>query len=325
MVVRTPPGRAAPPPNPGISAEARWLFVGCVLTGICVAAFWPPSLKDNSPVVRQLMNSGHLPAFAMLMFATWLTLRDSRSAAIRLIRAAGVSLAAVVAVEIVQPVVGRTASYYDLFQGSAGILLVASVIGLRECLNAAQFLSLGALAAVFMLFWLIRPAAIVALDMRDLENQFPLLGGFEAPRDIRWWRAKHGGNGDDTTISRSNKHALIGNHSLKIKTGKGSGKGVSLPVVVRDWHAFKTLSFVAFNPGQGFRLKLVIDGTRDERGHFERFRATTNITDGDNVVEIELNKQRNPRFDFSAVARLTLFTGRNQPSRVFYLDQVRLR
>ncbi len=261
----------------------------------------------------------------MLMFAMWFTVRDSGSSAHRLVRAVGISLVAVVAVEIVQPMVGRTGSFSDLFHGLAGVLLVTLVIGLRGRIKAGLFLWIAALAVVFLVGWITVPASRVVLDMRAFDEQFPMLGDFETAHEMRWWQASNGGGGEETTVSRTAEHAAVGAHALRIVTGKGTWAGVKLPVPVADWQGYETLSFRLFNPGEPFDLHLRLDDTRDGRGYYERYSAVTGIAHGDNRAEIELNEQRNPRFRFGAVVRLLLFTGRRQPSRVLYLDQVRLR
>ncbi len=325
MVVRTPPGRAQKPIIPRISTKARRLFAGFVLTGICFAAFWPPSLKDQNPVARELLNSGHLPAFATLMFVIWLVLPDSRSNAYRLRRAIGVSSILVVAIEIAQPMVGRTASSWDLFHGLAGILLVAVVIGLRGRVKRVLFWPAGALVGSFLVGWLAVPAAGVAFDIKAFEEQFPVLGDFEAEHEMRWWRASNGGRAEDTRVERSEEYAATGAHALKVVTGKGTWAGVTMPAAVPDWRGHESLALHLYNPGEGFVLHLRIDDARDGRGFHQRFNAVTDIGHGENLVEFELNGQRNPRFRFEAVTRLILFTGRRQPSRTFYLDQVQLR
>lgn len=300
----------------------KWI----VLAAICGAALFIPFRFENDTLFYiLLLDAGHLPGFfALTMFAHRFWPWDSPPCARRL-RAASALTIFSIAVEIIQPLTGRSASTTDLINGIAGILLafilLASADSKRRTAIRLALIPLGAtcLAIAFLPAW--RESA----GMRWRAANFPLLADFETDAELRLWPA----SGDGTGADRSPAHPSHGQFSLQVKTAPSAiWPGVRLNAGGRDWSAYSALAFDIWNDGPEFVVTVRVDDDFPHKEREDRFYRDFPLATGWNHIRIPLSEiessPRARRLDLRAIRTVAFFIDTPKAAHTFHIDHVRL-
>ena len=300
----------------------KWLL----LTAICGATLFIPFRFENDTLFYiLLLDAGHLPGFfALTMFAHRFWPWDAPPCARRLRAASALTLFSI-AVEIIQPLTGRSASITDLINGLAGILLAFILLAYadsarRKAIRLALIpLSATCLAIAFL------PAWKESAGMRWRAANFPLLADFETDAELRLWP----GSGQGTTVARSPSNASHGQFSLRITTTPTAiWPGVRLNAGGRDWSAYGSLAFEIWNEGPGFTITLRVDDDFPHNEREDRFYRDVPLATGWNHIRIPLSEiessPRARRLDLRAIRTIAFFIDAPKAPHTFHIDRLRL-
>ena len=198
----------------------QWLTVGA----LCVGAFFLPiRFETDALFYIHLMDAAHLPVFiALTLFAHAYWPWEVAPCRRRLL-AAGSMAGISAAIEIIQPLTGRSESFTDFVNGMMGILLALVLLASRRKLWALPL-------AVACVAVALQPAWREFAGMRWRAAHFPLLADFETDDELRLWIGNGLGNvrNDDTAIERVRQHATRGEWALRVVTTVSQWPGVRL-------------------------------------------------------------------------------------------------
>ncbi len=300
----------------------KWL----ALAVICATSFFIPfRFEDDAAFYIRLMDALHVPGFfALTIFAYRFWPWDVQACGRRL-RAAFATGLLCVAVEIIQPLTGRSASLEDLLNGFAGILLAFTLVAAADSMRRiATGIILFPLAAVCA-FAAFLPAWRESAGMRWRAANFPLLADFETDAELLLWPQ----SGEGTTLARVREHASRGQFSLRITTAAGAvWPGVRLLAGGRDWSAYQSLALEIWNAGPAFALTLRVDDDFPHKLPDDRFYRDLQLAPGWNRIRIPLSEiAASPsarRLNLRAIRAAALFIDAPQAAHTFHIDHVRL-
>jgi len=298
------------------------------LTLFALLAFIPLGSCANPAALGRTMDAGHTVTFFLLGGLLYFAIEHHGKWKALAITAIASTLL-MVAIEAVQPYVGRTASLADVRLGVLGMLLALGGIVIWHHVNHWMLRVVQLLLLVAALLWIVSPALNEWRALWLREQQFPLLGSFEHELEKKLWKASGRASGKRTHISFSDQHLLSGANSLKIETVNGSWSGVSYAAGDQNWKGYQALSMTFYNPGSAFSFNLRIDdGLQHAPSHSERYNGRLRVDKGASTVMIPLAEiaagPRSRLLHLDQIRRMILFSSRNEKPRVFYLDDVRL-
>ena len=295
--------------------------------GLLLSAFIPMRITNNAALWIALSNASHFPLFLLIGILVFLGLaRFGMRPFGRYVSTLLICLVTAVAIELLQPLLLRTASWTDLINGTLG--LVSAILGIfvwRRFGMPTRLLHLALSLAVFAV--LLRPAWIEWRSIDWRTRNFPLLANFEDPDERRLWHAQGDVRFAPTTIDFSGDWASSGDAALVVRGGGGRWVGVRYHAGDIDWSGFQVLAWEMHNPGEPFKLTVRIDDARSNDSR-NRFRRNFSIETGRNEIRIPIGEIRSgPKdrsLEMSTIRRLILHLGKDSSPRVFYLDSVRL-
>jgi len=273
-------------------------------------------------------DAAHFPllaGFTLLLFRLLANRDDEDRPAYRLVGTVGCATA--IAIELVQPMVGRTAGAWDALVGCLGVIAAIggvklSVAGSSTALRTFYGVTVLALAAALLF--------PVGLEWREIEwrrGNFPVLADFEDEIELRLWQALPDGTDAPTLLERSREHAVAGEHSLEVRTNENGNPALMYVLGGQDWRRFRTLTWSVYNAGEPFHMTIRIDDAAEPADFGSRFYRGMTVQRGANRFELTIDEiRRGPRdreLDLARIERLMLFV-RQGPLRRFYLDDVRL-
>jgi hypothetical protein len=293
----------------------RRVYTGALLLCVVILLLFPFDYEERGRLVRAVSDAAHAP----LMFLVTLALcrlygRRAVKITIPLL------LLAMVAIELLQPLAGRSLSFADTLYGLAGIAggLLVLLRGTMGC----QLIPIG-LGCVLVVAVVCYPVR-VALDKWRMQQQFPLLCGFETEQEMTRW-----------TASGCSWRRVVRD------TGGGCGEavvdedpqtdwpGVFMTDLPSDWQEANALSFDLFvgpeNQG-GFELR--VDDQPENPPYAQRFQVTLDLKPGWNHVTIPAEFMRETPsgrlLDLSRIHTFGIFMTRAEPYAYFRLDHVKL-
>ncbi|VAW88427.1 hypothetical protein MNBD_GAMMA17-2251 [hydrothermal vent metagenome] len=300
------------------------MAVFVMLALFALLAFVPFGSSANPVAVMKTMDAGHAFAFILLSGLFYLAVEpygEWRAIVFSMV----ISVLLIVAVELVQPYVGRTASFADVQMGLLGVFLALSGIIVWRRQSRQLFKVVHLLLLVLTLVWVVQPALSEwrAVWLRD--QQFPVLGGFESDLEKRLWKA----HGIGTSTSFSGKHVVVGSKSLKTKTTDSTWSGVRYSAGDQDWRGYQFLNIELYNAGKPFKLNIRIDdGVSNSPDYGDRYDGQYQVNVGANTLLIPLadvaSGPKSRLLDLGKVRKMILFLSRKEMRREFYLDDIRL-
>lgn len=302
---------------------------------IGLGVFWallltPFEIAKNKSFWDRLMDGSHCLVFAAVSFLLLWIWGPNR------LRAVGiVSAILVIAVELVQPLSGRTFGIEDVVNGLLGVIAVVSGSYLWSMKKESGYrlvhfvLTLGALGYAFFPAWTEWQLVLFR------QSQFPILGAFEDEHELSLWeplQKKRWKNASFSLplgeVSISKDFVQTGTKNLRIVTRSDFYSGVVFQAEGQDWSTFQALSFQAYNPGTAFTLRLRIDDLEDCRNYNNRFNKQIVLEPGVNQIQIPtaeiVSGPTARKLKITAVQKVFFFVGPEEEEKVFYLDEVKL-
>ena len=113
----------------------------------------------------------------------------------------------------------------------------------------------------------------------------------------------------------------------RIRFGPGTWPGLSHPEPVRDWSAYRKLSFRVFNPDTETRLLTIRIEDRQHNGDYDdRFNRPFPVLPGSNAIAIQLSEIADAptgrTLDLSNVASFSIFSDHIEQPFVLYMDKI---
>ncbi len=290
-----------------------------VAAALLALALYPFDFGPLDEPFNRTLDAGHFLAFGLLALLAEGAAR-SRGWRHPTVTVAVAMVALAAAIELVQPALGRSATWLDLWNSVAGAL-----VALAWRAASGRWRPAVALAGGVLFFAAALPAWQAWQGVFWQRSHFPVLGTFESGAELALWQAR--GQGSRVVLSR--EVALEGEGSLRVESAPGDWGGVKYLAGGMEWRGHRALQLAIYNPGpEPFELELRIDDDRPAPGPRERFSRDIEIRPGWNRFTVELAEiERGPRHgpvDLGAIAKLLLVAERDDPPRLFYLDAVRL-
>jgi VanZ family protein len=307
----------------------KLIVLGATAALIIVACFTPARARTDAKFWGHIFDVGHIPLWAWLAAALLYALpRRVQPFARRSAAAFALAVVAAVAVELLQPQFGRSASIGDVVNDviGAGLALTGLAAWRR---SGSRWWRGGHLLAVATGFGIaLWPAYEEWRGIRWRQMNFPVVGNFEHEDELKLWLPQGGGRGRPTQILLTRARAVQGERSLRVVGAAGDWAGVSFAAGRQDWRNYRALHFSAFNPREPFTLFVRVDDHRASPQSAGRFEGGFTLAPGWNHVRVPIadveRGTRNRPLNLRAIRRVAFFTGDAEPQRFWFLDNVYL-
>ncbi len=231
-----------------------------------------------------------------------------------------ISISLILAIELIQPSVGRSASFTDIIYGVVGSFI--GLIWIR--FHSRSRLTLPALAITTLLVssntlteWL--AAYWQAKHVDDI-------GTFESTLQLRHWRAYGEHNQHQANITRTHTPTIEDNNALQVNTIAGAWSGVIYYANHHDWSHYQAFSLSIYNPTTPFKLGMRLDDSGPSEEYEQRFNSPLNINTGWNTFTFKLSeikdKVADDDFNLHEIESLRIFSYPDSPAHSFYLDNI---
>ncbi len=287
----------------------------------------PLGSNRDSPLMRAIFDAGHFPLLGVFTAVCFVLLAVGRFARFRLGAAVLLGLLAALAVELVQPWIGRTSSVRDFLIGLLGVFTTATAVWVWRRPGIGLRLFHVVVVAVLAMM-VLQPTWHEFQAARWRRQHFPLLADFEDPVELRLWSPRGNSLSVPSTMTSSADRSSFGEGSLKIQTARGQYGGALYTAGRQDWEDFGSLVFDLYNPGKPFSLLLRIDDSGDCTQRESRFNRDFTVESGWSSFRVAVSDIRegpkHRELNMSEIARVILVARRSSTPRIFYLDHVRL-
>jgi len=299
---------------------------GLAVILLALGFFAPLDFGADLPVWHQTLDLAHFFIFALV--AWWLVVylrqRGSRSPYLMTFL---ISTAVMIAIECLQPLVGRSGSLDDVYKGVLGCLLGlawrrwpyadltrAGQLGLLiATLLGTVFVSADAARQWWAVYW--------------RSSHFPALAEFDDCAAMPLWLPYGEFQGKAASAECSVLPNATG-RALKVNTVTGVWSGINYLAGDMDWSGYKRLVLQVYNPGPAIKLGLRIDDSRSRPSYRQRINVVLSVETGEH--QIVLNWEQLYRevasgdFDATRIRQLHLFRYPDAAAAQFYIQKVRL-
>lgn len=304
-----------------IPRPAQSCFLACLLV-VVIAGI--ESVKNQNLFWGPMHDSVHtLAAFLATALAISL-LKPEQIKGLQLAQIGGALFAAGIAVELIQPSFGRSASFTDIYYNFVGIV-AALAIGASRKFKTPQRIGTH-LLCIFLIASSFTVPAIGALTLHKRNESLPSLLNFEESWQQRLYRA--GGSANLSITSRPQGWENSST-TLKVDFQKTNYPGFSIPHIYPDWRGFDTIKLSVFSKNdEAQRITIRVHDEHHNQRYQDRYNENFVIQPGLNQLIIELNaiKQRpeGRDMDMENIAGLAMFSA--SPKEIFslYFDDLRL-
>ena len=299
--------------------------------------FLPMRFSVNRAFWERLMDAIHLPYFAAITVLFFLSIRGDRLSAMRRAFLAGTAAVAWAgAVELLQPLTGRSKDIHDFGNGSLGAGLAVLLLAGRAFVRPLESWSRAVLAAgwgaaaVGALLFTLQPAWREGRGICWRMRNFPLLGDFETEDEMRLWIAPDADQvtASNTALDRSMDFASRGKYSLRVRITGPGWAGVRFLAADQDWRGYAVFACEIYNLGEPFSVGLRIDdsGSTDRAN---RYTGSLPLGRGWNQIRLPLAQIASSPparpLEMKAIRRVIFFVdGTKERGQAFYLDDARL-
>lgn len=283
------------------------------------------SVENQNLFWGPLHDSAHAFA-AYLCTALLISLLKSeqQTTGFRLAQIGGSLFATGIAIELIQPALGRSASFTDIYYNFVGIVCALAVSASRQ-LNPVPKACVRVISLALLLSSLTVPA-IGAATLSKRNQAIPSLLNFEDSWQRRLYRA--GGSANLSLISKP-KGWENASTALKVDFPTTKYPGVSVPHVFPDWRNYHFLKLSIFSKNQDtIALTIRIHDKKHNHSYEDRYNQRFEIQPGTNDIEIELSAvQHAPKarqMDMGEVTGLAMFAAQPEETFSLYFDDLRL-
>ncbi len=282
----------------------------------------------SSRSFRELWNFGHIVFFAAvgLLLITRVPAIASRSFSRQLFWVGLFALVTGIVIELVQYSIQREPDIGDVGRNLLGAIVAVVFLSPRrnELRRGRRLMAKGLVLLLIALpvFSLL----MTFYDEQHSRHTFPMLASFESSGELdRWSGSAH--------FSRSNQHAIHGDHSLRVDLGTEQYSGISMGYFEGDWSRFHSLSVELFNAeSSSLSLTLRIHDKQHGRSNQlfqDRFNRSFSLKPGWNHLEIDLHDiagaPASRAMDLSAIEQVGFFVIAEKTKTTIYMDQLYLK
>lgn len=321
------------PANKSVSQPHARIIELCLLSlGLALSVFYFHTLDTSSLLGQSLQNSGHALAFLLgtslvIKLLEWSPFARSRASGSLLALALAIGLITGITIEIAQPLIGRSASFldiwYDLLGTCAAILLhTARTPGAGWLKRAALTSSATGLLLI---------SAIQPLYFQYFETQraakLPLLFDFEDDWQREMFKANKGAH-ISIVDAPADWHGSKG-QALRVDINGGQYPGVHFHHFEQDWRSYKQLSLDIFlKKEMAAPFVIRINDLSHNQEHHDRFNRSLSLHKGLNKLQFDLQEVRKApesrEMDLARINTIILFTRHAESVASIYIDNIRL-
>ncbi len=293
----------------------RSTLIFLVLVALGTMAFIPTHNLPYHYLINAAMNALHFPAGVLLcsLLTTLFTYLPKWISRYRWL-AILFSFSILIAIELVQPLVGRTRSYEDLLWGASGVLIAFAYLTLHPFRQIVI-----ALALVLMSFSTI-PLVSHATNLYRLHQRMPILTTFSEDQDIDFWEPAS----QERFFLKTTEDGADRFLRTEIKHSGWSGVTFVNPDI--DWSMFTQLCFKS-RLSNSAELHTRIDD-RASHDYQTRFHAQFSISTQWQSFCVPLLHIRNPSGDrllTNSIVRVVFFVAGQNDALILDLDDLVLR
>ncbi len=297
------------------------------ILSMLVLALMPIDTGGYQQLVGQLMDLGHFFAFAvmaLLLRYHWHRLGVGRSLSLAL----GFSVLLAILLELVQPWFDRQLAWSDFINSVLGASL--ALLGYRLWYYQSRY-SLRVIHGVLtllLLVWIAMPTLMSLYGIWWKQSHFPQLADFDSDVELQLWQAYGEANGVHTLVSLSTQGRSSGCCSLKVVSVSGVWSGLRYHAEGMDWRGYKRIAMDVYNPSEAFSLRFRLDDGRPQEGLAQRYEGALHIQPGMNLLSVDFSTisqaVSGKPFDFGNINMVLFYIAKNDRSRLFYIDNIRL-
>jgi hypothetical protein len=310
--------------------RAKQLLLAVILLGFVSAFFWPMEFPVDGQFWRTVMDSAHLPLFALITFICYGFVSDRNLSHERKCKYAFIAAAIIsIAIELTQPLVGRTRSDLDQIYGIGGALCGAALLFLWPRRGEKQVLGSMILLLLVFVFATSAPAMKKYSILNWRSEQFPILGSFEDSTDYLLWRPNYYAYTGEGTYKWTTNYVSQGEFAMAVDAKNGGWPGVDYDAGEQDWSGYEAFAFDLYNPADSFVLRMRIDDDGDCSSYGKRFDLELDMDTGWNHVNISASEiaaaPEGRSLNLKAIRRIVMFISEDDAPRRFHLDNIRLK
>jgi len=297
------------------------LLIAIVLGGLLI----PFKFGRSQLLWDRLSDAFHFPLFLLIAFGVSLALRKRLKLSWQVnFLSLVITVTFAIAIEIIQPLFGRSASWVDVRNGVVGAFFGACVLQLTSNFRtrgmAVWLLGVTAMS-VFLGLGIYQAWAIVDWQSKA----FPNLSDFSDERQLLLWR----GYGGDQKKTEVKIEQINSNPTLEVISGTGEWVGVEFKVNGLNWINYESLSFSIHNPNEQFVLGLRVDDNHRCKEPRDRFNTTVPIKPGVNLISIPVEAiaagPEMRRLNLKQISRVLFFIKSADKPHKFFIDDVHLK
>jgi VanZ family protein len=293
---------------------------------LCVATI--ESVRKQDLVWGPLHDSSHSFVFFFLSLIGYILFSEStKNVGLRLIIVAGASFAAGIVIELVQPFIGRSASFSDIYYNFIGICSGA-LLFLAINAGKKQFAKKAALSitAAFLLASSLTVPAMGYYTYAKRDGLLPVLLDFEESWQRRLWRA---GGGAHASVVDAPEGWDDGSKVVRIDYPKRTYPGFTIKHVSPDWTSYNSLHFSVFSKLEVTKeLTLRVNDRAHIHQYHDRYNGRILVRPGLNHIKIDINliksAPRDRNMQMHDIAELALFAVKPNETFSLYFDDFRL-
>lgn len=318
--------------KPGNSSLKRVTELLLLFLALSASVVYFNLMETESLYQKSLRDSSHAWVFflgtcTLIQLLRISPIAKSRASGSLLALAFTSALLTGISIEILQPLVGRSASFldiwYDLLGTSAAVVLhLASKTGTTWAKRA--WLGLGVLG--LLLISAIQPLYYLKFERLRAEL-FPVLFNFEHDWEREMFNTNQGAH--HSVVDAPSEWQGNAGKVLRLDINSGSYPGLRLQHFEADWRQYRTLAIDIFvKKALPQPLNLRINDASHNQKYADRLNKKLNLHPGMNKVFIDLNQLLSApagrEMDLSRMQKIILFS--QQPGRPFslYIDNIRL-
>lgn len=290
---------------------------------VTISLFFIPGMKFTSFGNRLDSYSQdfcHFPLFAAISAAllAWRPRGGNHITKAGIVTLIAVCLAATI--EVIQPIVGRTAAWDDLMLGAAGCVSTMAVyVGLRSA-SATLKRCLSFVATVLFLVAIL-PLVLIVADRYQASRMFPVVDSFERITELGRWLP------EGCTVAQVREHATHGSYSLKMTVDSGASyPSIFLSDGAMDWRGFKRFAVDVYLKGESSRVLWVRADDGPYPRYEDRAQTTVELKPGENTIWIDLSafaqKPNGKTLNLSNILTVGLFLDHPQPGDTIFVDKM---
>ncbi len=264
------------------------------------------------------MDALHFPAGFVLFIIIYLTQPNRKYTAHILLIMASLMFAAV---ELLQPYVGRTASWGDFGISLLGVLMAwLWAIGKQQSKKLTSFIIIPIVIGGAL--WLLKPGVTAAWRAYQIHQLFPIIANFETPAHrliIPLWRS-------NVNEIAYNKNSPDEGHYLFYSKRGNRWSGLGLKIIQQNWSHHTELCFDAKGQLPNTQLYIRFD---DQSSSNSQTSSTQKIAINPNWGNYCINIQQlmtdeKRTIEISSMKKLIFFIDGKLPSKSFSIDNVRV-